>query len=52
MLARTDVLVWWGHAAHGEVDDAVVERVYQHVLSGMGLPGSGLLRGDLVELNR
>ncbi|GAA2093641.1 trehalose utilization protein ThuA [Microlunatus panaciterrae] len=36
-LARTDVLVWWGHAAHGEVSDEVVERVHQHVLSGMGL---------------
>ena len=26
-LAPTDVLLWWGHAAHGEVEDAVVERV-------------------------
>src|ERR1044072_5721869 len=26
-----------GHAAHGEVDDAIVDRVQQHVLSGMGL---------------
>ncbi len=37
VLADTDVLTWWGHAAHGEVDDAVVERVHRHVLSGMGL---------------
>lgn len=37
VLAATDVLFWWGHEAHGEVDDAVVERVKQHVLSGMGL---------------
>ena len=37
VLAATDVLVWWGHAAHGEVDDTVVERVHQHVLAGMGL---------------
>ena len=37
VLAATDVLVWWGHAAHGEVDDAVVDRVHQHVLAGMGL---------------
>lgn len=37
VLADTDVLVWWGHAAHGEVDDAVVERVHQHVLAGLGL---------------
>ena len=37
VLAETDVLTWWGHAAHGDVDDAVVERVQRHVLSGMGL---------------
>lgn len=37
VLSGTDVLVWWGHAAHGEVDDKVVDRVHQHVLSGLGL---------------
>jgi trehalose utilization protein len=37
VLRETDVLVWWGHAAHSEVEDKVVERVHQHVLSGMGL---------------
>lgn len=36
-LAETDVLLWWGHAAHGDVDDAVVERVVERVWSGMGL---------------
>ncbi|WP_028279236.1 ThuA domain-containing protein [Arthrobacter sp. H5] len=36
-LRETDVLLWWGHRAHGEVDDAVVERVHRHVLGGMGL---------------
>lgn len=36
-LAETDVLLWWGHAAHGDVDDAVVERVAAHVHAGMGL---------------
>jgi len=36
-LHKTDVLIWWGHAAHGEVDDAVVERVVKHVWEGMGL---------------
>jgi trehalose utilization protein len=36
-LRDTDVLVWWGHAAHGEVADEVVERVHRHVLAGMGL---------------
>ncbi|WP_432572313.1 ThuA domain-containing protein [Kineococcus sp. SYSU DK005] len=37
VLERTDVLLWWGHAAHEQVDDAVVERVVQNVLGGMGL---------------
>ena len=35
-LAATDVLIWWGHAAHGEVVDAVVERVVEAVWGGMG----------------
>ncbi|AOX44900.1 ThuA domain-containing protein [Microbacterium sp. BH-3-3-3] len=37
VLSATDVLVWWGHAAHDEVDDEIVERVHRHVLEGMGL---------------
>ncbi|HEY2556370.1 MAG TPA: ThuA domain-containing protein [Diaminobutyricibacter sp.] len=37
VLADTDVLLWWGHIAHDQVDDAVVERVRAHVLAGMGL---------------
>ncbi|WP_419999319.1 ThuA domain-containing protein [Streptomyces boninensis] len=37
VLAHTDVLTWWGHAAHAEVSDEVVARVHQHVLAGMGL---------------
>lgn len=36
-LASTDVLLWWGHAAHGQVDDQIVERVVQNVWAGMGL---------------
>ena len=36
-LATTDVLTWWGHVAHGEVDDAIVDRVQRRVLDGMGL---------------
>ena len=36
-LAETDVLTWWGHKAHGEVSDEIVERVHQRVLDGMGL---------------
>jgi trehalose utilization protein len=37
VLAETDVLTWWGHMAHGEVRDDVVDRVHQRVLEGMGL---------------
>lgn len=37
VLEHTDVLIWWGHKAHDQVDDAVVERVYRRVLEGMGL---------------
>ncbi|MEL6840943.1 MAG: ThuA domain-containing protein [Pseudomonadota bacterium] len=36
-LADTDVLFWWGHAAHGDVADHVVDRVVDAVWSGMGL---------------
>lgn len=36
-LQTTDVLVWWGHLAHREVQDSVVDRVQSRVLEGMGL---------------
>jgi trehalose utilization protein len=37
ILANTDVLTWWGHAAHERVSDEVVERVQRRVWAGMGL---------------
>src|SRR6266700_4042107 len=37
VLNNTDVLTWWGHQAHGEVSDKIVERVQKRVLDGMGL---------------
>ncbi len=37
ILAETDVLLWWGHLAHGDVEDATVDRVQARVLEGMGL---------------
>jgi len=37
VLNSTDVLVWWGHMAHDEVEDEIVERVHERVLGGMGL---------------
>ncbi|WP_049925494.1 ThuA domain-containing protein [Halopiger goleimassiliensis] len=36
-LEETDVLLWWGHEAHDEVSDDVVDRVQEQVLEGMGL---------------
>lgn len=37
VVEDTDVLTWWGHKAHDAVDDAVVARVHDAVLGGMGL---------------
>jgi trehalose utilization protein len=37
VLNSTDVLTWWGHIAHAQVHDSIVERVHQRVLAGMGL---------------
>ncbi len=37
VVNNTDVLIWWGHCAHGEVKDEVVQRVHKRVLEGMGL---------------
>jgi trehalose utilization protein len=37
VLAETDVLTWWGHMSHEDVDDKIVDRVQQRVLDGMGL---------------
>jgi len=37
LLAETDVLTWWGHAGHEQVDDKIVERVKNRVLEGMGI---------------
>lgn len=31
LLAEADVLLWWGHARHGEVSDELAERVRHHV---------------------
>lgn len=37
VLKATDVLLWWGHMAHHEVRDEIVDRVQKRVLDGMGL---------------
>jgi trehalose utilization protein len=36
-LDETDVLLWWGHAAHNLVDDKIAQRVMERVWQGMGL---------------
>ena len=37
VLNNTDTLIWWGHCAHDEVKDILVNRVQKRVLEGMGL---------------
>jgi trehalose utilization protein len=37
VLATTDVMTWWGHAAHHLVEDSIVQKVKARVLEGMGL---------------
>jgi len=39
LLENTDVMTWWGHAAHAEVKDEIVEKVWKRVVEG----GMGLL---------
>ncbi len=34
VLESTDVLIWWGHKAHNQVDDALVERIRNRVYLG------------------
>lgn len=39
VLENTDVLIWWGHMAHDEVRDEIVEKIHNRVLRGMGFIG-------------
>lgn len=37
LLARTDVLIWWGHKKHGEVKNELVDKIEKRVKEqGMG----------------
>ncbi|MDR0397116.1 MAG: ThuA domain-containing protein [Oscillospiraceae bacterium] len=36
VLSETDVLFWWGHGLHEKVEDAIADRVVNHVRDGMG----------------
>ena len=37
VVKSTDVFVWWGHLAHKDVDDKIVDRVHERVLAGAGI---------------
>ena len=37
LLNKTDVLIWWGHCAHKEVNDELVAKIKKRILEGMGL---------------
>ncbi|MDR0669345.1 MAG: ThuA domain-containing protein [Treponema sp.] len=37
VLDDTDVMIWWGHMRHHEVDDKVAAAVVKRVINGMGL---------------
>ena len=37
VIENTDVMLWWGHMAHAEVQDEIVAKVHKRVLEGMGL---------------
>lgn len=52
VLNETDVLIWWGHMAHGDVSDEVAEKVCKRVLAGMGfiVLHSGHLAKPFVKL--
>lgn len=34
LLEKTDVLIWWGHTAHKEVDDRLVNKIQTRVFTG------------------
>ena len=37
LLAKTDVLIWWGHQRHNKVNDALVDKIVKRVKEdGMG----------------
>ena len=36
VLESTDVLIWWGHMAHGMVPDKLARKIQDRVLRGMG----------------
>jgi trehalose utilization protein len=37
VVKETDVMIWWGHVAHHEVKEEIVDRVHKAALAGMGM---------------
>jgi trehalose utilization protein len=37
LLDNTDVLIWWGHVHHNDIQDNLVKRVTSYVQRGMGI---------------
>ncbi len=37
VILSTDVMTWWGHMAHDDVVDEIVNKLHKRVLAGMGL---------------
>ncbi|HOD92410.1 MAG TPA: ThuA domain-containing protein [Clostridia bacterium] len=37
VINHTDVLLWWGHMAHGQVKDEIVNKIADRVRKGMGI---------------
>jgi len=37
VLDNTDVLIWWGHRHHDDIQDALAKRVVERVQRGMGI---------------
>jgi len=37
VINNTDVMTWWGHMAHSDVKDLIVEKLHHRILQGMGL---------------
>lgn len=39
VLNDTDVLIWWGHIKHKDVQDEIVAKVHRRIMEGMGFIG-------------
>jgi trehalose utilization protein len=37
LIEQTDVLIWWSHIKHDQVPDELVSKLYERILSGMGV---------------